>query len=52
MKVCRKFNLSRIGKSYETIDIEVEAETIESAIQMIEDAWRSYCKSIVEGKVQ
>lgn len=52
MRVRRKFNLSRIGKNYESIDIEVEAKTIEEAIQRIEAAWRAYCKAIAEGLVQ
>jgi len=52
MKVTRKFNLSRIGHSYESIDIEVEARTIEEAVDEIEKAWRYYCRMIVEEKVQ
>jgi hypothetical protein len=51
MIVRRKFNLSQIGKSYESIDIEVEADTIEEAIKQIENAWRLYCKAIVDGTV-
>lgn len=52
MKVRRKFQLERIGKRYESIDIEVEVETIEEAIAWIERAWRAYCKAIVEERVQ
>lgn len=52
MIVRRKFNLSRIGRSYESIDIEVECDTIEEAIARIEDAWKMYCKAIIEGRVQ
>lgn len=52
MKVTRKFNLARIGHQYESIDIEVESEDIEDAIQRIEEAWRAYCKAIVDGRVQ
>jgi len=52
MKIRRKFNLDRIGKSYEMVDIEVEADTKEECVQQIEEAWRYYCKMIVEGKVQ
>jgi len=52
MKVTRKFNLSRIGHSYESIDIEVEGEDIQKIIQQIEEAWRAYCKAIVDGLVQ
>lgn len=52
MKVRRKFNLARIGHQYESIDIEVEGENIEDIIQEIEQAWRDYCKAIVEEKVQ
>ena len=52
MRVTRKFNLARIGHQYESIEIEVEAETIETCVQLIEEAWRYYNKMIVEGKVQ
>lgn len=52
MIVRRKYNLSRIGRSYESIDIEVEADRIDDAIALIEDAWRAYCQAILEGKVQ
>lgn len=52
MIVRRKYNLSRIGHSYESIDIEVEGVDIEEIIQRIEEAWRAYCKAIVEEKVQ
>jgi hypothetical protein len=51
MIVRRKFNLSQIGKNYETIDIEVDCPTVEECIQKIEEAWRTYCKAIVDGKV-
>jgi hypothetical protein len=52
MKVRRKFNLSRIGHTYESIDIEVEGENITELIDEIEKAWREYCKAIVDGRVQ
>ena len=52
MKVRRKYNLSRIGHQYESIDVEVEGDDIEDVIQRIEKAWRAYCKAIVEEKVQ
>ena len=52
MKVRRKYNLSRIGHSYESIDIEIEGESIEEVILAIDDAWRAYCKAVVEGRVQ
>ena len=52
MKVRRKFNLSRIGHTYESIDIEVEGDNIEDIIQRIEEAWRAYCKAVVDEKVQ
>lgn len=52
MIVRRKFNLARIGHSYESIDIEVEAPTIEGAMAAIENAWRTYSKAIAEGRVQ
>lgn len=52
MKVRRKFNLSQIGHQYESIDIEVEGDSIEDIIQRIEEAWRAYCKAVVDGKVQ
>jgi len=52
VKVRRHFNLDRIGHRYESIDIEVEADTIEQAVKEIEEAWRYYNKQIVEGKVQ
>lgn len=52
MKVRRKFNLSRIGHTYESVDIEVEAKKIETCIEEIEKAWRAYCKAILEERVQ
>ena len=52
MKVRRKYNLSRIGHNYESVDIEMEGDSIEEIIQRIEKAWRAYCKAIVEEKVQ
>ena len=52
MIVRRKYNLSRIGKSYESIDIEIEGDDINTIIQQIEEAWRAYCQAIIEGKVQ
>lgn len=54
MKVRRKFNLSRIGHPYESIDIEVEGDKvhIDAMIQEINDAWKAYCKAIVDGVVQ
>lgn len=52
MKVRRKYNLSRIGKTYESVDIEVEGNDIEEIIERIEKAWRAYCKAVVEGRVQ
>jgi hypothetical protein len=52
MRVVRKFNLARIGHQYETIDIEVEGETIEGCVDMINEAWKFYCKAIVDGAVQ
>lgn len=52
MKVRRKFNLGRIGHKYESVEIEVEAETIGEAVMKIEDAWRAYCKAVVNGRVQ
>lgn len=52
MKVTRKFNLDRIGHRYESIDIEVEGDNIEEIIQEIDEAWRAYCKAILEERVQ
>lgn len=52
MRVTRKYNLGRIGDKYESIEFEVEGEDIETIIQQIEEAWKAYCKAIVEGKVQ
>jgi hypothetical protein len=52
MKVRRHFNLDRIGKKYESIEIEVETETVVEAVDQIETAWRFYCKMIAEGTVQ
>lgn len=52
MRVMRKFNLGRVGHPYECVDIEVEAETIEDAIRQIDEAWKIYCKAIVDGVVQ
>jgi hypothetical protein len=52
MKVIRKFNLAEIGHQYESIEIEIEGDTIEYCIDTIENAWRKYCKAIVDGKVR
>jgi hypothetical protein len=52
MKVTRKFNLARVGHQYESIDIEVEGEKIEDIIVEINNAWKAYCKAIVDGVVQ
>lgn len=52
MKVTRKFNLGRIGHQYESIDIEVEGEDIQKMIEEINEAWKAYCKAIVDGLVQ
>lgn len=52
MKVRRKFNLGRIGHQYESLDIEVEAETIDEAAELIEKAWEHYCRLVVEDKIQ
>lgn len=54
MKVRRKFNLVRISveNPYETLDIELEAESIEEALKQIEEAWRLFCKWKSEGKIQ
>ena len=52
MKIRRKFNLGRIGHPYEAIEIEVEGDNIENLIQEINEAWKAYCKAIVDGVVQ
>lgn len=52
MKVRRKFNLGRIGHKYESIEIEVEGEDIKDIITRINDAFKAYCKAIVDGVVQ
>jgi hypothetical protein len=52
MKVRRKFNLTQVGKSFESLDIEVETSTIESAIQEIELCWRSYKEAIKAGLIE
>ena len=52
MKVRRKFNLGRIGHRYECIEIEVEGEDIQQMIREINEAWKAYCKAIVDGVVQ
>lgn len=52
MKVRRKYNLSRIGHSYESIDIEIEGTDIKWIVSEIEEAWRYYRKAVVEGRVQ
>ena len=52
MRVARKFNLSRIGHQYESIEIEVEADAIHDAMLQIERAWVAYCKAIKDGLVQ
>ena len=51
MNVRRKYNLAQIGRTYESIDIEVTGEDIEDIIQRIENAWQIYRKSILEKKV-
>lgn len=52
MKVRRKFNLGRVGHPYEAVDIEVEGDKIEDIILEINEAWKAYCKAIVDGVVQ
>lgn len=52
MKVRRKFNLGRIGHPYESIEFEVESNSVQEAINLIEEAWRAYCKAIVDEVVQ
>lgn len=52
MKIRHKFNLARIGHQYESIDIEVEGTDVEGLIKEIDEAWRMYCKAIVEERVQ
>jgi hypothetical protein len=52
MRVARKFNLSRIGHQYESIEIEVDADTIHDAMLQIERAWIAYCRAIKDGEVQ
>ena len=52
MKVTRKFNLARIGHQYETVDIEIEGETLADIILQIDEAWRAYSKAITSGVVQ
>lgn len=52
MKIRRKFNLARVGRQYESIDIEVEGTDVEALINEIEETWRAYCKAIVEERVQ
>ncbi len=52
MKVTRKFSLSRIGKQYESVDIEIEGDKLEDIIVKIDDAWRAYSKAITSGVVQ
>jgi len=52
LKVRRKFSLNRINKSYESLDIEVEGNTMEECILEIEGCWRLFCQRVVEGKVQ
>jgi len=52
VRVARKYNLERIGHRYESIEIEVEGDDISDIIKRIEEAWRVYCRAIVEGAVQ
>ena len=52
MKVKRKFNLGRIGHQYESVEIEAEGEHVEDIIRHIDEAWKAYCKAIVDGVVQ
>jgi len=52
MRVRRKFNLGRVGHQYESVEIEVEGEKIEDIIHRIDEAWKTYCKAIVDGVVQ
>jgi hypothetical protein len=52
MKVRRHFNLDRIGRRFDSIEIEVETATIDEAIREINEAWKTYCKAIVDGAVE
>jgi hypothetical protein len=51
MKITRKFNLAQIGHQYESIDIEIEGDDIDNIIRQIDEAWKVYCKAIVDGVV-
>lgn len=51
MKVTRKLNLGRIGHQYESIEIEVESESIKDAILQIDEAWKAYKEAIKAGVV-
>lgn len=52
MRITRKFNLSRIGLKYESVDIEVEGEDKSQIIVTIDEIWRTYIEAIKKGLVQ
>jgi len=52
MRVTRKFNLGRVGHQYESLEIEVEAYSIEKAAEIIEESWKTYRTLMKEGKIQ
>jgi hypothetical protein len=52
VKATHKFNLARVGRQYERVDLEVEAATVDEATKEIKDAWQVYRNQVIEGKVQ
>jgi len=55
VKVTRKFNLSKdLGETYryETVDIEIEHADTETALILIEEAYRLFLMRIREGKIR
>lgn len=47
MRVRRKYNLSRIGIKYESVDIEVDADTIDEALRKLDYAWTELSNHIL-----
>lgn len=52
LRITRKFNLARIGRQYESIEIAAEGAKIEQLIIEIENAFKTYLAAITAGIVR
>ena len=52
MKVRRKYSLNRIGLQYESLDIEVEHETIQECLHDIQRCWQQFMFMRGKGEIE